>query len=71
MYEKDLYGVFKSKDFYDWAYEMSKNNIVLISSYEISDPRFEVVYEFKTARSTLNSGKYGKRYEKLFMVKMA
>ena len=61
---------FDSKAFYDWAFEMSKNNIVLISSYEVSDPRFEVVYEFKTARSTLNSGKYGKRYEKLFMVKM-
>ena len=62
---------FDSKAFYDWAFEMAKNNTVLISSYEVSDPRFEVVYEFKTARSTLNSGKYGKRYEKLFMVKMA
>ena len=48
---------------------MAKNNIVLVSSYEISDPRFEVVYEFKTARSALQGGKAGKRYEKLFMVK--
>ena len=64
-------GSFDSIVFYDWAFEMSKNNIVLISSYEISDPRFEVVYEFKTARSTLNDSNFGKRYEKLFMVKMA
>lgn len=62
-------GSFDSIAFYDWAFEMSKNNIVLISSYEISDPRFEVVYEFKTARSTLQGGNAGKRYEKLFMVK--
>lgn len=62
-------GSFDSKAFYDWAFAMSKNNIVLISSYEISDPRFEVVYEFKTARSTFQNGKAGKRYEKLFMVK--
>ena len=62
-------GSFDSKAFYDWAFAMSKNNIVLISSYEILDPRFEVVYEFKTARSTFQNGKPGKRYEKLFMVK--
>ena len=64
-------GSFDSIAFYDWAFEMSKNNIVLISSYEISDPRFEVVYEFKTARSTFQNGNAGKRCEKLFMVKMA
>lgn len=60
---------FDSQELYDWAFEMAKNNTVLISSYEVSDPRFEVVYEFKTARSTLQSGNTGKRYEKLFMVK--
>ena len=64
-------GSFDSIAFYDWAFEMAKNNTVLISSYEISDPRFEVVYEFKTARSTLQDGNSGKRYEKLFMVEMA
>ena len=64
-------GSFDSIAFYDWAFEMAKNNTVLISSYEISDPRFEVVYEFKTARSTLQGGQSGKRYEKLFMVEMA
>ena len=60
---------FNSQLFYEWAYEMSKNNIVLISSYKISDSRFECVYEFKNARSTLSSGNRGKRTEKLFMVK--
>lgn len=57
------------QEFYDWAVQMSKNNIVLLSSYEVSDDRFEVVYEFKNARSTLSGGKHGKRTEKLFMVK--
>lgn len=60
---------FNSQSFYNWAYEMSKKNIVLISSYEISDERFECVYEFKKARSTLSGGNRGKRTEKLFMVK--
>ena len=60
---------FDNQSFYDWAYEMSKKNIVLTSSYEISDSRFECVYEFKTARSTLSGGNRGKRTEKLFMVK--
>ena len=62
-------GNFDSVEFYDWAYTMSKNNIVIISSYEISDERFEPVLEFKNARSTLNSNGFGNRTEKLFMVK--
>lgn len=60
---------FDSQSFYDWAYETSKKNIVLISSYEISDSRFECVYEFKNARSTLSGGTRGNKTEKLFMVK--
>ena len=60
---------FGNQSFYDWAYEMSKKNIVLISSYEISDSRFECVYEFKNARSTLQGGTNNNRTEKLFMVK--
>ena len=60
---------FNSQSFYGWAYEMSKKNIVLISSYEISDERFECVYEFKNARSTYAPGPRGKQTEKLFMVK--
>ncbi|GAK32027.1 phage tail protein [Weissella oryzae SG25] len=68
MYYKTVQDVFDSSAFYDWAFSMSKNNVVLISSYEISDDRFEPVFEFKTARSTFQGGT-GKRYEKLFMVK--
>lgn len=48
---------------------MSKNNIVIISSYEVSDERFEVVYDFIEAKSTLAGGTKGTRTEKLFMVK--
>lgn len=72
MYVKDLRiqsNTFDSQSFYDWAYEMSKKNIVLISSYEISDSRFECVYEFKNARSTFQSGTSNNKTEKLFMVK--
>ena len=61
---------FDSQAFYDWAYEMSKKNIVLISSYEISDERFECVYEFKNARNTFSPKSCrGIESEKLFMVK--
>ena len=60
---------FNSQSFYDWAYEMSKKNIVLISSYEISDSRFECVYEFKNARSTFQGGTNKNKTEKLFKVK--
>ena len=72
MYVKDLRiqpNSFENQSFYDWAYNMSKKNIVLISSYEISDERFECVYEFKKARSTFQSGTNNDRTEKLFMVK--
>ena len=72
-YENSENRIYKSqidyKEFYNWAYAMSKNNIVLLSSYEVSDDRFECVYEFKTAKSTL-SPKHGDRHEKLFMVKL-
>lgn len=67
----DSYSIseFDNQSFYDWAYEMSKKNIVLISSYEVSDERFECVYEFKNVRSTYAPGPRGKQTEKLFMVK--
>lgn len=62
-------GDFDSTYFYDWAYKMSKHNTVIISSYEVNDERFEPVFEFKTARSTLQGGSAGSKTEKLFMVK--
>ena len=62
---------FNHEEFYNWAVEMSKKNIVLISSYEITDDRFECVYKFDKARSTMQSGINNKenKTERLFMVK--
>lgn len=67
--DKYKFGTFNSAELYEWAYKMSKQNTVIISSYEVNDNRFEPVFEFKTARSTLNSKGFGNRTEKLFMVK--
>ena len=67
--DKYKVGNFDSLELYDWAYKMSKTNIVIISSYEVSDERFEPVFEFKNVRSTLAGGNTGSRTEKLFMVK--
>ena len=69
MYYKDVSSAFDSQEFYDWAFEMSKTNIVIISSYSISDERFEVVYSFDKARSHYQGGTSNKENEKLFMVK--
>ena len=55
------------KEFYDWAVMMSKKNVVLISSYTISDERFEEVYSFDKAKSTFVGR--GDSHERLFMVK--
>ena len=60
---------FNSQEFYDWAFEMAKTNIVIISSYSISDERFEVVYSFDEARSNIQSRTRNDKCEKLFMVK--
>ena len=69
MYYKDVSSAFDSQEFYDWAFEMAKTNIVIISSYSISDERFEAVYSFDKAHSTLQSGTRNDKCEKLFMVK--
>ena len=68
-YQKSYINSFDSQEFYDWAFEIAKTNIVIISSYSISDERFEVVYSFDKARSTLESGTRNDKCEKLFMVK--
>ena len=68
--QKSYINSFDSQEFYNWAFEMAKTNIVIISSYSISDERFEVVYSFDKARSCLQGGTSNKRKnEKLFMVK--
>ncbi|AGI10824.1 hypothetical protein fd13_0034 [Lactococcus phage fd13] len=68
-YQESYINSFDSQEFYNWAFEMSKSNIVIISSYSISDERFEVVYSFDKARSTLEGGTRNDKCEKLFMVK--
>jgi site-specific DNA-adenine methylase len=68
--QKSYINSFDSQEFYDWAFEMAKTNIVVVSSYSISDKRFEAVYSFDKARSTLRGGQSNKtKNEKLFMVK--
>ena len=59
---------FNHEAFYDWCVEMAKKNIVIISSYTVSDPRFEVAFEFKKAHGTLAGGQ-NKKYERLYTVK--
>ena len=66
--QKGYINSFDSQEFYDWAFEMAKNNIVIISSYSISGERFESVYSFGKAHGTLQGGRNDK-CEKLFMVK--
>ena len=69
-HQKGYTNQFDSQEFYDWAFEIAKTNIVIISSYSISDERFEAVYSFDKARSTLQGGENIKaKNEKLFMVK--
>ena len=60
---------FNSQEFYDWAFEIAKTNIVIISSYSISDERFKAVYSFDKAHSTIQGGTRNDKCEKLFMVK--
>ena len=59
---------FSHAEFYDWAAEMARENIVLLSSYTVSDDRFVEVFRFETAQSTLFNGRDKSRFEKLFMV---
>lgn len=69
-YQESYINSFNSQEFYDWAFEMAKNNIVIISSYSISDERFEAVYSFDKARSSFKGGTSNNgKNEKLFMVK--
>lgn len=55
--------------FYDWCVKMARKNVVIISSYDISDPHFEVSFEFKNAHGTFCGGQNIKKHERLFMVK--
>ena len=68
-HQKGYINSFDSQEFYDWAFEIAKTNVVIISSYSISDERFEAVYSFDKAHSTLEGGTRNDKCEKLFMVK--
>lgn len=60
---------FNHAEFYSWAAEMARENIVLLSSYTVSDDRFKEVFQFEAARSTISGGTDKARCEKLFMAK--
>lgn len=63
---------FNHNDFYNWVVDMSKSNIVLLSSYNVSDDRFKVEFEFNKSTSTLSANgkdRSNGNYEKLYMVK--
>ena len=59
---------FNHAEFYDWAVEMARENIVLLSSYTVSDDRFVEVFRFETAQSSMSGGRDKSKFEKLFMV---
>lgn len=69
IYQANGGNGFNYTEFYDWVHDMAQRNIVMISSYEISDDRFEEVFRFNKARSTKQGGRGGK-CEKLFMAKV-
>ena len=54
--------------FYDWCVKMARKNVVIISSYDISDPYFEVSFRFGNAHGTFAGG-CNSKHEQLFMVK--
>lgn len=60
---------FDHQSFYGWCVKMARKNIVIVSSYDISDPRFEVSFEFKNVHGTFIGGQNIKKHERLFMVK--
>lgn len=64
-------GKFPHEEFDKWAIELSKNNTVLISEYQMPEDKFECIWS-KDVKVTLNakgSMANNKRVEKLFKVK--
>ena len=55
------------EEFFDWCEYMSKDNIVLISGYDMPK-NFECIYEFTKAKSTLQGGTHKSKYEKLYTI---
>ena len=63
-------GEFNHLEFYDWCCQMSKNNVVLVSEYDIKDDRFDVIWQ-KESKVGIDSKKvnHGLRIEKLYVCK--
>lgn len=59
---------FPYDNFYDWCIELSKNNTVLISEYNMPDDRFECVWS-KEHKVGINQDEHQLRIEKLFIVR--
>lgn len=64
-------GKFPYKEFDKWAIELSKNNTVLISEYEMPEDKFECIWskDIKVGISRVGNIKNKKRVEKLFKVR--
>lgn len=64
---------FPYEEFYNWAVKMSKNNIVLVSEYNMPDDRFECIWQ-KEHKVLIDSNRDSNseeniRIEKLFIVR--
>lgn len=59
------YNDLNYEEFFEWCKDMSKENIVLISGYEMPKD-FECIFEFTKAKSTLQGGSHNRKYEKLY-----
>lgn len=65
-------GTFPYVDFDKWAIELAKNNIVLISEYNMPEDKFECIWEkgcIVNVNNNVEHGKNKKRVEKLFKVR--
>jgi len=62
LYEFDHYK------FYDWCIETSKNNVVLISEYNMPSDKFECIWQ-QEVKTHLNNRNKQAKIEKLFIVK--
>lgn len=66
-----LTGEFPHEEFDKWAIDLSKNNTVLISEYQMPEDKFECIWS-KDVKTTINGPsdvKHKKRVEKLFKVR--
>lgn len=64
-------GSFPYREFDEWAVKLSKNNIVLISEYQLPEDVFECIWSKDTTVAITNQtgSKSKKRVEKLFKVR--